>query len=74
MVISFHSLEDRIVKGRFRAAAAGCRCPRDLPVCVCGELPRCRVLTGRAVRAGEPEVQANPRARSARLRAVEKII
>jgi len=73
-VISFHSLEDRIVKSSFRAAATGCNCPKELPVCVCGRVPQFKVLTGKPVRAGETEVAANPRSRSARLRVVEKII
>jgi 16S rRNA (cytosine1402-N4)-methyltransferase len=73
VVISFHSLEDRIVKHVFRDYAAGCSCPRNLPVCVCGNQPRVRVLTGRPVMATDAEIEHNPRARSAKLRAVEKI-
>jgi len=73
VVISFHSLEDRITKQIFREYAAGCTCPRHLPVCVCGNKPRVKVLTGRPVMAGEAEIAANPRARSAKLRAVEKL-
>ena len=73
-VISFHSLEDRIVKERFRAAATGCTCPKDLPGCVCGKVPQCRVVTGKPLKATDEEVAANPRARSAKLRVVEKII
>jgi 16S rRNA (cytosine1402-N4)-methyltransferase len=72
VVISYHSLEDRIVKQRLRAEAQGCICPPRQPVCTCGRRPRLRVLTRRAVRAGDDEVQANPRARSARLRAAER--
>ncbi len=72
VIISFHSLEDRIVKHSFRDLARGCVCPRDLPLCVCGHLPQVKVLTSRAVRPSDMETAANPRARSARLRAVEK--
>jgi 16S rRNA (cytosine1402-N4)-methyltransferase len=73
VVISFHSLEDRIVKNTFRTLAQGCVCPKRLPVCVCGKTPLLRVLTGKPVTAGDSEVTVNPRARSARLRAAEKI-
>jgi len=73
-VISFHSLEDRIVKSSFRAAATGCTCPKGLPGCVCGRVPQFKVLTGKPLRAAEEEVAGNPRSRSARLRVVEKII
>ncbi|HZV82347.1 MAG TPA: 16S rRNA (cytosine(1402)-N(4))-methyltransferase RsmH [Geobacteraceae bacterium] len=73
VVISFHSLEDRIVKQMFREMSTGCICPKDLPLCSCGHRPEVRVLTGRPVMAGEREVAENPRARSAKLRAVEKL-
>ncbi len=73
VVISFHSLEDRIVKESFRSLARGCTCPKDFPRCVCGRTPQLKVLTGRPVMAGETEVAANPRARSAKLRAAEKL-
>ncbi len=73
VVISFHSLEDRIVKESFRSLARGCTCPKELPRCVCGRTPQLKILTGRPVMAGEPEVAANPRARSAKLRAAEKL-
>lgn len=71
-VISFHSLEDRIVKRAFADAARGCICPRDIPVCVCGRTPSVRLI-GRAVRPGEQEIERNPRARSATLRVVERL-
>jgi 16S rRNA (cytosine1402-N4)-methyltransferase len=67
-VISFHSLEDRIVKRFFRAQERGCICPPDLPVCACGREPVLRVLTRRAVRPAPRELDLNPRAASARLR------
>ena len=73
-VISFHSLEDRIVKSAFRAAALGCTCPIGLPGCVCGKVPEFKVLTGKPLRATEAEIAENPRSRSARLRVVEKIV
>lgn len=73
VVISFHSLEDRMVKRAFRALAAGCICPPRLAVCACGQKPSVRVLTRKAVRASEDETDSNPRARSAVLRAIEKL-
>lgn len=73
VIISFHSLEDRIVKHIFREYAEGCTCPRQLPVCVCGKQPRVKILTGKPVLATGQEVDKNPRARSAKLRAVEKM-
>jgi len=72
-VISFHSLEDRIVKHWFREAARGCTCPPDFPVCVCGHEPELRVLTPRAVRPTAREAALNPRSASARLRAAQKV-
>ena len=72
-VISFHSLEDRAVKQAFRALEGRCTCPPGLPVCACGAQGTFRALTRRAVQASEAEVKRNPRARSARLRAVEKV-
>jgi 16S rRNA (cytosine1402-N4)-methyltransferase len=68
-VISFHSLEDRIVKRFFRAQERGCICPPDLPICACGRDPVLRVLTRRPLRPNPHELEANPRAASARLRA-----
>jgi 16S rRNA (cytosine1402-N4)-methyltransferase len=72
-IISFHSLEDRRVKEAFRSWCRGCICPPDFPVCMCGRKPQFRPITTKAVVAGEAEVQANPRARSAKLRVVEKL-
>ena len=72
-VISFHSLEDRIVKRFFRAQERGCICPPDLPVCACGREPALRSLTRKAVRPGVHETATNPRASSARLRAAVKV-
>jgi 16S rRNA (cytosine1402-N4)-methyltransferase len=73
VVIAYHSLEDRIVKGRLRAEARGCICPPRQPVCTCGRLPRLRLLSRRAQRPSDDEMRANPRARSARLRAAERL-
>ena len=71
-VISFHSLEDRIVKRFFQAQARGCTCPPDLPVCVCGKEPSLRLAVRKAVRPSPAETAENPRASSARLRAAVK--
>ncbi len=72
-VISFHSLEDRIVKRFLRERARGCTCPPDFPICVCGHEPELRILTPKAVRPSVREVDRNPRAASARLRAAVKV-
>jgi 16S rRNA (cytosine1402-N4)-methyltransferase len=71
-VISFHSLEDRIVKRFLQQAAKGCTCPPDFPVCVCGREPELRLLTRKPLRPSAAEVDDNPRAASARLRAAVK--
>jgi 16S rRNA (cytosine1402-N4)-methyltransferase len=71
-VISFHSLEDRIVKHFLRDRERGCTCPPDFPVCICGHEPELRAVQRRPIRPGEAEVAANPRAASARLRAAVK--
>ena len=72
-VLSFHSLEDRIVKQRLKALERGCTCPPRLPLCVCGQKAQIRILTKKVVRPSEEEVSANPLARSTRLRAAEKL-
>ena len=72
-VLSFHSLEDRIVKQRMKALEKGCTCPPQLPQCVCGQKPQIRVLTKKVVRPTDEEINANPMARSTRLRAAEKL-
>jgi len=72
-VISFHSLEDRIVKRTFKREASGCLCPPEQMVCVCGHVPQLRIVTAKPVVAGPDETQANPRARSAKLRVAEKL-
>ncbi len=71
-VISFHSLEDRIVKRFFADRARGCTCPPDFPVCICGKEPEVRILTSRPVRPSEREIAENPRSASAKLRAAVK--
>ena len=72
-VITFHSLEDRIVKNAMANAAKGCTCPPNFPVCVCGKKPQVKVLTRKPIVSGEEELERNPRARSAKLRVCEKI-
>ncbi len=72
-VISFHSLEDRLVKTAYADWAKGCTCPPDFPVCVCGRKPRVRLVGKRPITADEDEVNENPRARSAKLRVAEKL-
>ena len=72
-VISFHSLEDRIVKQTFRRLSGRCECPPRLPVCQCGAVRRIEILTNRPVTADEKEIEANPRSRSAKLRVCRKL-
>ena len=71
-VITFHSLEDRIVKQTLREQARGCTCPREFPVCVCGKKPKIRLVTRKPIVPGAAELSENPRARSAKLRTAEK--
>ena len=73
VVISFHSLEDRIVKQFMRREATGCICPPSAPACVCGRTPSLRLVTRRPITASEAEIAENPRARSAKLRIAEKV-
>ena len=72
-VITFHSLEDRIVKTAMAAAAKGCTCPPEFPVCVCGKKPQVKIITRKPITSGEEELKRNPRARSAKLRICEKL-
>lgn len=72
-IISFHSLEDRIVKTAFTSLANGCDCPKGFPVCVCGKVPAVRVVTKKPIQPGEEETRRNPRARSAKLRIAERL-
>lgn len=72
-VISFHSLEDRIVKNTFASLAKGCVCPKDFPVCVCGKKPRGKIITRKAVVPEDAEIEANKRSKSSKLRVIEKL-
>ncbi len=72
-VISYHSLEDRIVKHIFQEMSRGCTCPPELPVCVCGNVPTLRVITRKPLVASADEVKRNPRARSAKIRVAERL-
>ncbi len=72
-VITFHSLEDRIVKQFMRDKAQGCTCPKDFPVCVCGKKPRVSIITRKPICPSDEELALNPRARSAKLRVCEKL-
>lgn len=72
-IITFHSIEDRIVKNAYRKLTEGCTCPKDFPVCVCGKKPKGKVITKKALAPTDREVIENRRSRSARLRVIEKI-
>ena len=72
-VITFHSLEDRIVKNAMVAASKGCTCPPSFPVCVCGKKPQVKLITRKPIVSGDRELEMNPRARSAKLRICEKL-
>ncbi len=72
-IITFHSLEDRIVKQTFQSLAEGCTCPKEFPVCVCGNSPKVKIITRKPVVSGKDELENNIRAHSAKLRAVKKL-
>ncbi|HIF43868.1 MAG TPA: 16S rRNA (cytosine(1402)-N(4))-methyltransferase RsmH [Dehalococcoidia bacterium] len=72
-VISYHSLEDRIVKSFFNQEAATCVCPPSLPVCICATMPRIKIINRRVIKPSSEEIQSNPRSRSAKLRVVQRI-
>ena len=72
-VITFHSLEDRIVKSAMNQASRGCTCPPEFPVCVCGNKPKVKVLTKKPIISGKEELEENPRARSAKLRVAQRL-
>ena len=72
-IITFHSLEDRIVKNKFRDLAVSCRCPKEFPICICGEKAKVKVISRKAIEPSKEEVEVNPRSRSAKLRVIEKI-
>lgn len=73
VIITFHSLEDRIVKQTFNSLAAGCTCPKDFPVCVCGNKPKIKIITKKPILPSEDELAVNSRSKSAKLRVAEKI-
>ncbi len=72
-IISFHSLEDRIVKNKFKEFATGCICPPDIPICVCGRKPQGKLITTKPITATQEELDQNKRSRSAKLRVIEKM-
>ncbi len=72
-IITFHSLEDRIVKNKFKEYATGCTCPPDIPVCICGKKPQGKLITGKPIVASDSELSVNVRSRSAKLRVIEKL-
>ena len=73
VIITFHSLEDRIVKQTFNTLASGCTCPKDFPVCVCGNKPKIKILTKKPILPSDEELAVNSRSKSAKLRVAEKI-
>ena len=73
VIITFHSLEDRIVKQTYADMASGCACPKNLPICVCGKKPEVKVLSKKPILPSERELEENPRSRSAKLRVCEKL-
>ena len=73
VIITFHSLEDRIVKNAMAEAAKGCTCPPNFPVCVCGKKPKVKLITKKPITASDEELEVNPRSRSAKLRICEKL-
>lgn len=73
VIITFHSLEDRIVKQTFASLASGCTCPKDFPVCVCGNKPKVKIITKKPILPSEDELAVNSRSKSAKLRVAEKI-
>lgn len=72
-IITFHSLEDRIVKQTFASLAAGCTCPKNFPICVCGNKPKVKIITKKPILPSSKELEENPRSRSAKLRIAEKL-
>ncbi len=73
VIMTFHSLEDRIVKNKYNDLATGCKCPKDFPVCVCGNKPKLKIITKKPITANNKELEENARSRSAKLRVAEKI-
>ena len=73
VIITFHSLEDRIVKLKYRELENPCTCPKEFPMCVCGKKPTIKVLTRKGLAPSKEEIEENPRSRSAKVRILEKI-
>ena len=73
VIITFHSLEDRIVKNSYAKAAQGCTCPREFPICICGNKPKGELVYKKGLAPSKEELMVNPRARSSRLRVIEKL-
>ena len=73
VIMTFHSLEDRLVKNKFNDYAKGCTCPPDFPVCVCGNKPKLKVVTKKPITASAEELELNSRSKCAKLRVAEKI-
>ena len=72
-IITFHSLEDRIVKLKFKELATSCTCPKEFPICVCGGKAKVKIISRKAIEPSKEEVDENPRSRSAKLRVIEKL-
>ena len=72
-IITFHSLEDRLVKQKFASLASGCTCPREFPVCICNNKPKVKNVNKKPITASDEELEINPRSRSAKLRVAEKL-
>jgi 16S rRNA (cytosine1402-N4)-methyltransferase len=72
-IISFHSLEDRIVKQTYKSLTTGCTCPKDFPICICGNKPKIKDISKKPILPSEEELESNPRSRSAKLRVAEKL-
>ncbi|PTR80040.1 16S rRNA (cytosine(1402)-N(4))-methyltransferase RsmH, partial [Bacillus anthracis] len=72
-IITFHSLEDRIVKLKFKELATSCTCPKEFPICVCGGKAKVKLISRKAIEPSKEEVEENPRSRSAKLRVIERI-
>ncbi|PJI09893.1 MULTISPECIES: 16S rRNA (cytosine(1402)-N(4))-methyltransferase RsmH [Clostridium] len=72
-IITFHSLEDRIIKNKYRQLQNPCTCPKEIPICVCGKKPKIKIITRKPIEASSEELEYNPRSRSAKLRVAEKI-
>ena len=72
-IITFHSLEDRIVKNKFKELSTACKCPKDIPICMCGGIKRFEILTRKPIIPNDEEIKNNNRAHSSKLRVLERI-